>query len=230
MIRQYNIVKILKSLVSEMLITIKVKAFTDNLDGTFTIETCNTQYLNSCSYFKVNGNDYITQSFEGDESVTIKGTPALDSDFNLDPPLFIADTPAGTNSNLIDKRSDIYRLPFIWLLEDFSTNYELSRSVIVSPRLRLFFMNTNKESEWQEGKHRSECIEPMMNLCDQFLIDIEKKVSGKIDKFTLKNRIRFGKYLDNKGHTSKIIDENLSGVELDIEIPIKKWAVGCNEC
>ncbi len=230
MIRKYDIVKILRNLVSEMVLTVKVKGFTDNLDGTFTIETCNTHYLNSCSYFSVNGNSYITKSFEGDSTVTIKGSPALDSDFNLDPPFFVADTPAGANSDLLGKRTDISRLPFIWLLEDFPTNYELTRSVVVSPRLRLFFMNTNKESEWLEGEHRKECLGPMVNLCDKFLIDVEKKVSGKLDKFTVKNRIRFGKYLDNKGHVSKIIDENLSGVELDIEIPIKKWAVGCNEC
>ena len=230
MIRKYNIVKILKAVISEMIIIVKVDSFTDNSDGTFNITSCNPQYLNSCSYFTVDGNDYFVQEFDGEESLKIKGTPALDNDFVIPPPLFIADTPMGANNNLIGKVADISRLPFIWLLEDFPTNYDLSSSVSVQSRVRLFFMNTNKESEWLEGTHRSECIEPMTNLCNELLINIKKKVSGKLDKFTIKNRIRFGRYQDNKGHDQKIIDENLSGVELDLEVPIKKWAVGCDKC
>ena len=174
--------------------------------------------------------DYVSQGVVLDTSIILKGSPVLTTDFVLPAPLFIADTPKGTNSEILAKKTDLSRFPLIWLLEDFPTNFDFGGGAKASSRVKLFFLNTNKEGEWQEGDHRSQCIDPMYNLCDAFLIDIQKKVSGKLERFTTKNRIRFGKYIDGRANEKKIIDKNLSGVELDIDIPVKKWAVGCDDC
>ena len=230
MIRQYDIVKIIRKVIEDLVLTVKVKASVDNGDGTFTIQTCNTQYLNDCSRFSFGGNNYVSQGVVVNESVKLKGSPLLTDDFTLPAPLFIPDTPKGTNVDIKGRDTDLSRFPLIWLLEDFPTNFDFGGGTKANGRVKLFFLNVSTDGEWLEGTHRSQCIDPMYNLCDAFLIDIEKKVSGKLERFTTKNRIRFGKFIDGKANERKIIDENLSGVELDIEIPFKKWAVGCDDC
>ena len=227
MIRRYDIVGILKRVISEMIIPFKVKTSVDNNDGTFTIETCNTQYLNECSIISVNDRDYTVVSIENNTNVTLMGTPVLTEDFELRPPLFIPDTPQGANNELYKLKSDLNRYPFIWLLENFPTTYldDGSHNVAES-RVRLFFLNATQDGKWLEDEHRKFCIEPMINLCDLFLRELELKVSGKLERFVITNRIRFG----NSNGENKILDEYLSGVELDIELPVRKWSVTCNEC
>jgi hypothetical protein len=226
MIREYDIVKILRKLISEMVIKVSVKSFIDNADGTFVILTCNRQYLTTCSIFEVNGNEYTVESVE-DNTLTIKGSPVLEDDFVLPPPLFIPDTPRGTNNELMARKSELNRHPFVWLLENFPTVFDTTTGGnIAASRVRLFFLNASDDPKWLEGEHRLNCIEPMINLCDAFILDLEKKVSGKAKKFTVTNRLRFGK----TDGTKKIFDENLSGVELDINIDIKKWSIKCVEC
>lgn len=227
MIRGYDIVGILRQLISEMEIKVCVKSSLDNGDGTFTIETCNTQHVNECSIFSINGSDYTVESIENDSSITFSGSPILQEDFLLPAPLFIPDTPQGANNEIIERKSEIDRHPFIWLLENFPTNFNFNGSAdIAQARVRLFFLDAVQEKSWLEDQHRKNCIEPMLNLVDKFLIDLQKKVSGKIENFTVTNRIRFGQTSGGK----KIIDEHLSGVELDITIPIKKWSIKCVEC
>ena len=226
MIREYNLVKILRALISEMIIKVCVSSFDDKGDGTFEIVTCNRQYLAKNSIFEVGGSEYIVQSVE-DNTLLIKGSPVLEECFVLPPPLFIPDTPRGTNNELVMRKSKLNRYPFIWLLENFPTDYDKTKGRNkVEARVRLFFLNASNDGKWLEETHRVNCIEPMVNLCDSFLLDLEKKVSGSIDKFKTINRIRFGK----TDGTKKIFDENLSGVELDINVPIQKWAIDCIEC
>lgn len=224
MIRQYNLVSILRSVISSMQITIKARSVQDNLDGTFTVLTRNTQYLNINSILAVNGSDYFVSSIQNNESVTLVGSPVLLGDFDIPAPLFIPDTPQGTNNELILRSTDMSRHPLIWLLENFPTNYTLDGSPsIAEARVRLFFLNPSQDDSWLESDHRINCIEPMLNLTDEFITNLVDKVSGKIEAFTVTNRIRFG----NTSGTAKILDENLSGVELDLTIPIKKWAINC---
>jgi len=227
MIRKTDIVSILRKVISEMDIVVKVSNSTDNGDGTFTIETCNTQYLNKCSRFKVNNVSYSVVDMVDNESIKIKGSPQLDQDFSIRSPLFIPDTRRGANNEVVLKASDPQRNPFIWLLEDFRTEYDLNNKLtIAEPRVRLFFLTGNDEKEWLEETHREMCIYPMQNLCDRFIEELEKKVSGKVYNFSVLNRLRFG----NREKNSKTLSDNLSGVELDIMIPLKKWSVKCKEC
>ena len=227
MIREYDIVSILKKLVSNMEISVKVDSSLDNGDGTFTISTCNTQYLNSCSLFELNGFDYIVSSIENNKSITLSGGPIITDSFNIRPPLFIPDTPTGANNELVLMKNDLDRHPFIWLLENFKTERSFdNRGNIGESRVRLFFLDASDNPVWLEEEIRKNCIEPMTNLADKFLGDLRLKVSGKIETVTVINRIRFGNMSNNKS----ILDESLSGVEIDITIPVKSWAVDCLEC
>lgn len=230
MVRDYDIVSILKRVIPNMIIKVCVKSSTDNGDGTFNIEVCDSKYLYECFHFVYNNVDYFVEEVN-DKIVTIKGSVLIDSDFNIPPPLFIPDSPRGVNSNMKLRRSDPRSYPLIWMLENFTTRYDLNNRLYVSkPRVKLFFLIPSRDEEWLEDDIRKHSIEPMLSLCDDFINELEDKVSGQIKQFTVFNRLRFGKVASNKSNDSKIIDDNISGVELDIEIPVKKWAVQCHEC
>jgi hypothetical protein len=222
-----DIVEILRGLISDMVITVKVNTSIDNLDGTFTITTCNTQYLNECSMFTVNGIEYSIISIVNNESIIIQGSIQLINDFEIRAPRFIPDTPQGANNETVLRASDLERNPFIWLLENFRTEFKNDGGLnVAEARVRLFFLDNASNPNWLEIDHRKNCIEPMINLCDRFIKELENKVSGKLENYVVINRLKFGNTSNNKS----ILDENLSGVELELVIPVRSWAIKCKEC
>lgn len=211
-------------MISNMEITIVPSRVETLSENSFKIYTCNTQYLDINSTIE----GYTILAIENNESITLQGTPIISSPFNLRNPLFIPETPQGANNEIVSRKTDLERHPFIWLLENFPTDYsrDTRSQTVGTSRVRLFFLNASLDVSWTEDEHRKHCIEPMANLCEAFIKELEFKISGKINDFTITNRIRFGK-ADGK---KKILDEDLSGVELDISIPIRKWAVECTNC
>lgn len=231
----YDIVTLLESMINSMLPIVKVVSFVDNGDGTFTLEVCDSSYLRTGSRFSFGGVDYKVISFVNNKTLVIEGSVVLQGSFTLSPPLFITDTPQGANNELKALDSDMSRHPFIWLLENFpSTFINTNSSTVAEARVRLFFLDIADNTEWLNKEHRDECIKPMKNLIDTFISDLQRKISGKLSHkqtpFTVTDRVRFGIYTTDKGNTESIITEPLSGVELDITIPIRDFAVECCDC
>ena len=225
LVNGYDIVTLLEGMIQQMTPLVKVKGSVDNLDGTFTLEVCNTSYLRTGSSFVVDGVTYKVISFVNDTTLVLRGSTVINRSFYLTAPLFITDTPQGANNELQLMNGDASRHPFIWLLENFPTTYNNTRSsTVADARIRLFFLDGADSTEWLNKTHRNECIKPMRNLIDEFLVDLQKKVSVKFTNnatpFSVIDRVRFGIYSGDKGNTESIITEDLSGVELDITIPI----------
>jgi hypothetical protein len=214
---------------------VKVKSYADNGDGTFTLEVCDSSYLRTGSRFSFAGNDYKVVSFVNNTTLVIQGDVVLEGSFTLNPPLFITDTPQGANNELQLKNGDLDRHPFVWLLENFPTTFNnTNSSTVADARVRLFFLDVANSEEWLNKDHRDECIKPMRNLIDTFINDLQRKISGKLSHkatpFTVTDRVRFGIYTTDRGNTESIITEDLSGVELDIIIPIQDYAIECCDC
>ena len=45
---------------------------------------------------------------------------------------------------------------------------------------------------------------------------------AKLNNFTYIKHTNWGKYVQDKGHVKYILDENLAGLNLEIDLPIKK--------
>ena len=62
----------------------------------------------------------------------------------------------------------------------------------------------------------------MRNLADLFIKKLDEHASiGLFDSFELANHVKFGVWTE-KGHDKRVFNEYLSGVELLVNLPLKK--------
>lgn len=213
-----------------MTITVNVSNAFDNGDNTFTVESCDTQHLRECSKFEYEGNIYRVESFVQDEQIILSGGPLIVNDFNLPPPTLLVDSPRFANEELAQMTQNGFdHHPFIWVLETFETPYNNDETslIIASPQVRLFFLDISQDQQWLNSDHRINVIGPMKSLIDQFIYNLDKyKGVDDIERFSTIDRVRFGKFEQNKGNTASILGEELSGVELRLNIPLKD----CCDC
>tara|TARA_R110001606_G_scaffold91591_3_gene204258 strand:+ start:7109 stop:7822 length:714 start_codon:yes stop_codon:yes gene_type:complete len=230
-------VDIVEELISQLDIVVKFKSIVDNGDSTYTIETCNTGYLFPCYEFKIDGVDYkvlneIGKDFIFNERFTIKGNivPTA-TEITLDSLKYYHGTVIATKEELSRKELSSDKFPMAFLLEiieDDFNNKDDSR-VDRNSQLRLFFLSETDENNWTTNEHYEFSIKPMRNLLYKFIAHLnDSNLIGKIDSYKATNHAKFGVYLSSKGgHTQRIFNDKLSGVELGIDLPILKSRACC---
>tara|TARA_R110001632_G_scaffold186363_1_gene306732 strand:+ start:1856 stop:2569 length:714 start_codon:yes stop_codon:yes gene_type:complete len=231
-------VDIVEELISQLDIVVKFKSIVDNGDGTYTIETCNTGYLFPCYDFQIDGIDYTVLNEEGKEFVfneqfAIKGNivPTV-TEITLDSLKYYHGTVIATKEELARKELSSNKFPMAFLLEvleDDFNNVDDSR-VDRNSQLRLFFLSETDEDNWTTNEHYEFSIKPMRNLVYKFIAHLnDSNLIGKINSYKATNHAKFGVYLSSKGgHTKRIFNDKLSGVELGIDLPILKSRVCCS--
>jgi len=231
-------VDIVEELISQLNIVVKFKSIVDNGDSTYTIETCNTGYLFPCYDFQIDGIDYTVLNEEGKEFVfnekfTIKGdvVPTA-TETTLDSLKYYHGTVIATKEELARKELSSDKFPMAFLLEvleDDFNNIDDSR-VDRNSQLRLFFLSETDEDNWTTNEHYEFSIKPMRNLVYKFIAHLnESNLIGKINSYKAINHAKFGVYLSSKGgHTKRIFNDKLSGVELAIDLPILKSRACCS--
>lgn len=230
-------VDIVEELISQLDIVVKFKSIVDNGDSTYTIETCNTGYLFPCYEFKIDGVDYkvineIGKDFIFNERFTIKGNIVpTTTEITLDSLKYYHGTVIATKEELSRKELSSDKFPMAFLLEiieDDFNNKDDSR-VDRNSKLRLFFLSETDENNWTTNEHYEFSIKPMRNLLYKFIAHLnDSNLIGKIDSYKATNHAKFGVYLSSKGgHTQRIFNDKLSGVELGIDLPILKSRQCC---
>jgi len=230
-------VDIVEELISQLDIVVKFKSIVDNGDSTYTIETCNTGYLFPCYEFKIDGVDYkvlneIGKDFIFNERFTIKGNIVpTTTEITLDSLKYYHGTVIATKEELSRKELSSDKFPMAFLLEiieDDFNNKDDSR-VDRNSQLRLFFLSETDENNWTTNEHYEFSIKPMRNLLYKFIAHLnDSNLIGKIDSYKATNHAKFGVYLSSKGgHTQRIFNDKLSGVELGIDLPILKSRECC---
>jgi len=228
----HNIVEtvdIVRSLVSELNKTINIDSIVDNLDGTYTVETCDTYYLHECLKITIDAVTYTVKSVEKNVSFVIKGDvlPTATS-FELPAPFYFHGTVIQTNQELINF-DQFDKLPMAYLLEvledDFFNRDEINDR---ESDIRLFFLTTANFADWKTGDHYKSAIEPMRSVAYNFINVLNNsKLINIFATYTLINRVNFGVYTTDKGNTKNIFNDNMSGVELRLTLPIRK-VLNCN--
>lgn len=134
-----------------------------------------------------------------------------------------------TNDDLsnIKKSEDKYPLIFqheiINEVFDADVNKRLERTAMVD----LFFLCDANFDKWDIEAHEKYAIKPMRELCEKFINALrESSIVNKLGTFNIMNHVKFGVYLSNKGHTERIFNDNLSGVQLKIDLEF----LTCNCC
>ena len=222
-----NLVDILNGIVNAIDLTIKVDSIVDNGNGTYTLNVCETKYLTvNKTIVDANTVDFKVISFVKDVSITVKdianGIAFTTSSLTIPRPKLIHGTPKIANDEYknLSKRTN-KRTPFIWLLE----NYEFEDMGFNSEfdakfRFKLFIMDWF-EVNWKNDEHKEFAIKPMTELVDIIMDIIDNSFNfEERESHTVKIRPRFGVIITNQGNSDKIIDEDLSGVEVTMELKV----------
>jgi hypothetical protein len=230
-------VDIVEELISQLDIVVKFKSIVDNGDNTYTIETCNTGYLFPCYEFEIAGVNYkvlneIGKDFIFNERFTIKGNivPTV-TEITLDSLKYYHGTVIATKEELARKELSSDKFPMAFLLEiledDFNNVYDAR--IDRNSQLRLYFLSETDENNWNTNEHYEFSIKPMRNLLYKFIAHLNESIMiGDIDSYRAINHAKFGVFVSAKGgHTERIFNDKLSGVELRIDLPILKSGVCC---
>lgn len=231
-------VDVVGSLVAGIDTTVKIKSLVDNLNGTYTIETCNTKYLKPCLRFEVDGVTYevidsIGSEFIPNEKFTIKGGATIVSKEIVLPAMkYFHGTVIATSAELDKKQFDTDKFPMVYLLEVINDNFNnLPQDKIdrVSD-FRMFFLTNTDEQNWLTADHYRLAIKPMRNMLYQFIeeLNINENIE-EFSNFTAINHAKFGVYSTDKGHTRRILNDKTSGVEVRLNLPIVSSSL-CLDC
>lgn len=209
-----------------------------NIVGT-RIYLCNTLHLTLRKLIKDSSDNlYKITDFKLNDWIEVEpysGSPAQFDSESLECPAicFFTGAPASLNNEYLDKDSDTRdKTPLVWLLENYTEDFKGRESSIErTSRFRLFFLDENNEEEWITKEHHTNVVQPLINLSEAF-IDVlaEDRKFKTIEIFTQIPRVRFGKYRDDHGNERKIIDENLSGIELSASFEMFKSYKCKNNC
>lgn len=179
------------------------------------------------------GNKYKVTDFlwnEWVDVVPIGNSPLLFSGITLvaNQPLYLHGSPSSINSEylLIDQKTT-KKTPFIWMLETFEyTDLPRDSSIEAKGDLRLFFMDWADEAKWSNDEHNNYVIKPMENLVNMFLEVIENDYTFKtLGPVQRRPRPRFGVEITNRGSDRKIIQEDLSGIEVNFTLEVYDTSV-----
>lgn len=169
-------------------------------------------------------NDYIIIKITNVNNKLSKG-----ENVSIKAPKFLFGTHTSANNEYMMYSNDnVNRLPLIWLVEAISIEeYGLMSSLEQKPSLKFYFLDENNPVEYLNEDYRLNVVSPMIALKDELIRVIqENKYFGLIERWKTRTITRFGNE-NEKGVFENILNDNLSGVELVIDIPIFKPSKKC---
>lgn len=203
---------------------------TNNLS---TFETCNTWWAVQCGYVIIDNIEYEIKSFVLDESITIKGTPPVGSDFTfgLKVPFFIHGTPTKANQERELIRNTKKVTPMVYLFEPIREDFKNElNSVERDVSVRMAMLHNYKEEQCTNDIYALS-IEAMRRLSLEFVKTIRKQARDVVSEtltFNLTSYAKYGNFITNKGVAKNLFNERLSGVEININMELKRQNKCCN--
>lgn len=217
-------VDIIRDLVANMPIYLNIKAVTDNTDGTYLIETCNTSYLQKGFKLELDGQEYKIESVTVNESAILKGDLLPTKGKKVLPPLhFKHGSILQANSELTQVTDVFEKTPMVYLKRTFTENWGDDEDAVErTANINLFFLTQADFEAWMTEDHDHHAIRPMRNVLYSFVDYLKNRSDvGVIKGYTTVDRIKFGMVVD-LGVKTQYWNDKLSGVELQINLPISK--------
>tara|TARA_R110002153_G_scaffold32752_15_gene99112 strand:+ start:650 stop:1345 length:696 start_codon:yes stop_codon:yes gene_type:complete len=226
-----NLVDIIKGIVSNLDLNLRVT----EIDG-LKIYVCSTKHVTITKIVEDEaGNKFKVVGYSFDEYLElepINHTDPFVGSIVIGPaPICFAGTPSSVNNEYlrISGQRTLDKTPFVWLLESYEyDDLPLDSSIEFAFDARLFLMDWANEKKWRNSDHNEIVIKPMENLAQMIIDYIESDYSFKrLGTKRIRPRSRFGVEVTNKGNTKKIINEDLSGVELNLTLELYDLSI-CN--
>ena len=220
-------IEILNNFIDDLNHLITVSSIVEDDTNLWTLEVDNTYYLTISSTIEIDSLNYKITAFVLNESITIKGVghttePTAES-FTIPSPTFKHGTPQMVNAehSMIDNRQN-QKYPFIWLVEVTSVDHYGRADSLLDSKLglNLMFFTDNDKANWLIADHYVNAIYPMLNEIDFFIDKINNAENTFNSDFDYKttNHVNFGDYFTNQGNKKSIISDDISGVQLQMDL------------
>jgi hypothetical protein len=196
--------------------------------GTTVLTLDNSYHCRSKLMVSIDGVYYQITAFNSLNNTITVGAELVDPKTVIVPnPFFFYGTPMMTNNDLskIFEASD--KFPMIYLYEATTQNGNIdSRNPIEAEvEVRLFFLDNSDFANWDTKLHYQNVIRGLTKTVNKFLGEL-KTYKGFEDQENVGYKAithnNFGVFKDLKGHTTRIFNENTSGIELQTRLKIKK--------
>lgn len=218
-----EVVRYIKNILDILDFSIDVVSASQGL-GQTRYNVCKTYHARKGSIIIVNGTEYEALSVVYNEYIIIEGEPAGITKITVKTPNYFHGTAMAVNAEL-DPLDKSLKFPMVYCYEIIPERfYDEPDSVIDrDAELRLYFLDNANFKDWTTQQHYDYVIDGMKSLQVHMLEKFKScpKI-GKFDTHDVINHVKFGVWTDQKGHTSNLFNENLSGVELLINLPLLK--------
>lgn len=230
-----NLVDIVQDIINLIDLNLEVKSITDN-SGVYRVEVCETTlHLTLCSRVQDTlGNNYKVTGISNNEYVDLtplNGAPAFTGNLIVTNPItYLHGSPSSVNNEYLQvDQLTRNKTPFIWLVEPYTQNDLGADSILeASYNARLFFLAEAESEDWLNDQHNEYAIKPMQNLARAFKNAINTNFAFKLLEDTSETvRPRFGVEVTNRGSRERIINEDLSGIEINPTLELYSTKI-CN--
>ena len=239
----YDIIQILREAV-EQEATFKVgeSSFVNESEKIYKFTSCElkTYWLKPCMevvFYSPDGVGKIL-SVENNKSITVQFPNTLVGDtssFTIPAPSFVHGTVPFANIEIKNAECD---MPVSYLFELFTQKFlkKEASNHFIAENLRIFFLDDYGIDDLTTSDHYQNVIYPMQNLAF-FVLENLKKDIKRVDKgyiednsYKLINRVKAGVFKGTKGNEKSFFSRDLSGVELNLSLAIKKDNDCCDCC
>jgi hypothetical protein len=218
--------KILKEVLDTVSPTVNISNVEDLGGGSYKLTVDTTLYLNSLTKITIDGSEYTIDAFELNTSLTVSGGPLVTaSSFTVSQPKFVWGNPQMVSAELVKMQENgTITYPYIWGVE-FSTsskNIDPKNAVKESKTFNLFFFDTVDRENWTIDDHYNEDIEPLTNYINYFFKILKSRrdlFNSDAITWNQSNHVNFGDYVTDEGMKGKILNDNVTGVQVQAEIP-----------
>lgn len=218
-------VDIIQDLISNWTLTVQIKSIVDNEDGTYLLNVCETYYLTNQTKFSIDSVEYEVIEVVDNVSILIKGVyiPVVTS-FILEPPHFFHGTVYQTNAELSLIADCFDKTPMVYLRRTFEeTKYGIESSIDRESNLSFYFLTQSDFANWHTADIDKLALKPMQNMAFHFIDMLTNhKHIGVIKDYKQIDNIKFATYINEKGYQDQKFNDQLSGVQIDITLPIRR--------
>ncbi len=209
-------ISVVESIVSSMRYTGNVSGIVaSGSNWSFTTNDSTNLVVNE--YITIGATSHKIISLPDSTHVVVSGIKPVGQTWTADAPYFYHGTPDKIDPDRYkDVRGNELKFPFICLFEPLSSDVYMSGSIAEDVELWLIFM-TASNPIWTTDQHHS-VIDDMYALSQRFLTACENYRGVNVPedlRYRLIRHAQYGLVAKTKGHDKYILNDNLSGVEIE---------------
>jgi hypothetical protein len=181
----------------------------------------NTVFIGGVEY-TIDAIDIGTPSF----TVSANSLP-VGTEYKTGYPYYFHGTYLAIDNELKKITNSQKKYPIIYFAETFSDRENLNPLSQIGDTVTsaMYFMTSANFRDWLTEDHYDFVIDEIDELVTKFIAKLKSNSFIQYNELEEIERVRhakWGLYVENKGHTTNLFTDNLSGVELRLTIPLRK--------